>query len=486
MSRKIGKAIAWSAVGTWGTQATSLCFFLILSRTLGPHLYGLAAVISLFLTVSQALLVDGFSTIILRAESLDHDLTNLVFWIQLGLGALFSALIVSCSDFAAHYYREPVIRPLMWLAGSIPLVQALQSVPVELTKREMRFQRLAIRSFVGAATSGVVGVVLAVAGAGVWALIVMQVVQAIVQATILWRGIRWRPTLNLSPPLIRKYMSTLQFGGAALLGRALNLFDTQIPRAVMTIVFGVLTAGYYNFGTRLTEVIAIIALVPVQQVSGAVFSAQRGDQTEMSKAVTLLLGVASILTLPALAGMFIISPTLVPLLFGPKWLSAVPYLETVLVLLLVAPVSYVVTDLVIITGHLGARRLTHGVSIVTGLLIAALAFRLGPLGAAWAFAARSLALTPLFFWAAKRATEVSYLELFKALGPAVVGSAIMVASCELYTLCVGEIAPTWRLAEQIIFSVLIYSSVQAVLFKANTSALLRLFTPRKQAIVVSS
>ena len=486
MSHKIGKAIAWSAVGTWGTQATSLGFFLILSRTLGPHLYGLAAIVSLSLTISQALLVDGFSTVILRAEILDDDLTNLVFWVQVGLGAFFSALIVSCSGLAAHYYREPVIRPLMWLAGTIPLIQALQSVPVELTKREMRFQRLAIRSFVGAATSGVVGVVLAIAGAGVWALIVMQVVQAAVQATILWRGIDWRPTFNLSRPLILKYMPTLRFGGAALLGRALNLFDTQIPRAVMTIVFGVLTAGYYNFGTRLTEVIAIIALVPVQQVSGAVFSAQRGDRAEMSKVVTLLLSVASILTLPALAGMFVISPTLVPLLFGSKWLSAVPFLETVLVLLLVAPVSYVVTDLVIITGHLGARRLTHGVSIITGLLIAAVAIRLGPLGAAWAFAARSLAMTPLFFWAAKRATGVSYVELVKALVPAIVGSAIMVASCELYTLCVGEAAPTLRLFEQITFSVLVYFAAQAALFETNMSVLFNLFTPRKHVSVLSA
>ena len=486
MSRRIGKAIAWSAVGTWGTQATSLCFFLILSRALGPHLYGLAAVISLFLTASQALLVDGFSTVVLRAETLDHNLINLVFWIQVGLGALFGALIVSCSGLAAHHYREPVIQPLMWLAGTIPLIQALQSVPVELTKREMRFQRLAIRSFVGAATSGVVGVILAIAGAGVWALIVMQVVQAAVQATILWRGIEWRPTLDLSAPSISKYMPTLRFGAAALLGRALNLFDTQIPRAVMTIVFGVLTAGYYNFGARLTEVIAIVALVPVQQVSGAVFSAQRGDRDEMSKAVTLLLSVASILTLPALAGMFIIAPTLVPLLFGPKWMSAVPYLETVLVLLFVAPVSYVVTDLVIITGHLGARRLTHGMSIVTGLLIAVLAIRIGPLGAAWAFAARSLAMTPLFFWAARRATEVSYFELVQALAPAVVGSAIMVGSCELYTYCIGLIEPTWRLFEQISFCALVYCGAQVVLFRPNMYALLGLFALRKQASVVSA
>ena len=478
MSRKISKAIAWSAVGTWGTQATSLCFFLILSRTLGPHLYGLAAIVSLFLTVSQALLIDGFSLVILRAENLDEDLTNIVFWIQLGFGALFSAAIISCSSLAAHYYHEPVIRPLMWLAGCIPFIQALQSVPVELTKREMRFQRLAVRSFVGAATSGVVGVVLAIAGAGVWALIVMQVVQAAVQATILWRGVGWRPTFHLNRRLVVKYMPTLRFGGLVLLGRLLNLFDTQIPRVVMTVVFGVLTAGYYNFGTRLTEVIAIVALIPVQQVSGAVFSAERGDAKAMGKAVTLLLSVASVLTLPALAGMFVVAPALVPFLFGMKWLAAVPFLQTVLILLLVAPVSYVVTDLVIITGHLGARRLTHGVSIVTGLLIAALAAKLGPLGAAWGFAARSLAMAPLFFWAANRATGVSYLKLGKALMPAIVGSGVMVASCEVYTLCVGEAEPIWRLAEQVAFSALIYVGVQIVVFKDNTSMLLSLFAPR--------
>ena len=479
MSRKIGKAIAWSAIGTWGTQATSLCFFLFLSRTLGPHLYGLAAIVSLFLTVSQALLIDGFSLVILRAEKLDDGLTNVVFWIQLGFGALFSAAIISCSGLAAHYYREPVIQPLMWLAGTIPFIQGLQSVPVELTKREMRFQRLAARSFVGAATSGVVGVVLAIAGAGVWALIVMQVVQASVQATILWRGVGWRPSFDLNRRLIVKHMPAIRFGGLALLGRLLNLFDTQIPRVVMTVVFGVLIAGYYNFGTRLTEVVAILALVPVQQVSGAVFSAQQGDRTEMSKAVTLLLSVASVLTLPALAGMFVIAPTLVPVLFGVKWLAAVPFLQTVLVLLLVAPVSYVVTDLVIITGHLGARRLTHAASIATGLLIAVLAAKLGPLGAAWGFAARSLAMAPLFFWAANRATGVSYLQLGKALMPAIVGAGVMVASCEVYTICVGEAAPVWRLAEQIVFSALIYAGVQIVVFKDNTSMLLGLFGPRR-------
>ena len=153
-------------------------------------------------------------------------------------------------------------------------------------------------------------------------------------------------------------------------------------------------------------------------------------------------------------------------------------LAPVLILLLVAPVSYVVTDLVIITGHLGARRLTHGVSIVTGLLIAVLAARLGPLGAAWGFAARSVAMTPLFFWAAKRATGVSYRQLGKALVPAVVGSVVMAVSCEIYTIYVDETVTLWRLAEQVVFSVLIYGGVQVVMFGKNTLVLMDIFAPR--------
>ena len=368
MSRQIGRAIAWSALGSWGAQAVSTVIFLALSRLLGPGPYGLLALIAIFLTVSQSLLLDGFAQLILRARKLTDELLDLIFWFQVALGLAFAlGLLIAAGPLSRHYHA-PALGPLTAAASVIPLLQALGSVQYELIRRDLRFDRIAARSFGGALLGGATGLALALLGWGPWALLAMQVVQAGVQAAVLWVSTAWRPRLRL-PHSWKAHRESLDFGGSALFGCALNLVDTQMPRVALALYFGVLTLAYYNFGFRLSEVILLVCLLPVRQVAAPIFSAHAKDPEALAAALLFLFRTVVVLTAPALAGLYQVAPEAVPLLFGSRWAPAVPLLRAVLVLFAAVPVNFIVGDLITVTGGLTVRRLVHGLSIASGLVI---------------------------------------------------------------------------------------------------------------------
>ena len=478
MSRQIGRAIAWSALGSWGAQAVSTVVFLALSRMLGPGPYGLLALVAIFLTVSQALLLDGFAQLILRARELTDELLDLIFWSQVALGLAFALGLLLAAGPLARHYHAPALAPLTAAAAIIPVLQALGSVQYELIRRELRFDRIAARSFAGAVLGGVTGLGLALLGWGPWALLAMQVVQAAAQAAVLWASATWRPRLRL-PRTWSEHLESLDFGASALFGCTLNLVDTQMPRIALALYFGVLTLAYYNFGFRLSEVILLVCLLPVRQVAAPIFSARAKDPEALAAALLFLFRTVLVLTAPALAGLYQVAPEAVPLLFGPRWTAAVPFLRAVLVLFAAVPVNFIVGDLITVTGGLAARRLVHGLSIASGLVIVLVGMRAGPLGTAWLFSARVLAMAPVLLATAARIAGTPRGAFARIVLPVALACAVMMACAAAVDALLAGQATLVRLAGQIVAAAVVYALLVLALFRRELAGTWSLLTGRR-------
>jgi PST family polysaccharide transporter len=480
MSRQIGRAIAWSALGSWGAQAISTVVFLALSRLLGPGPYGLLALIAIFLTVSQSLLLDGFAQLILRARELTDDLLDLIFWSQMALGVVFALGLLLAAGPLSRHYHAPALAPLTAAAAVIPLLQAVGSVQYELIRRELRFDRIAARSFGGALLGGATGLGLALLGWGPWALLAMQVVQAGAQAAVLWASTPWRPRPRL-PLHWAERRESLDFGASALFGCALNLVDTQMPRIALALYFGVMTLAYYNFGFRLSEVILLVCLLPVRQVAAPIFSARAKDPKALASALLFLFRAVLVTTAPALAGLYQVAPEAVPLLFGPRWTAAVPFLRAVLVLFAAVPVNFIVGDLITVTGGLAVRRLVHGLSVASGLVIVLVGMRAGPLGTAWLFSARVLAMAPILLAAAARIAGTPRAAFARIILPVAAACAVMMASAAgVDVLLAGRSTPL-RLGGQVAVAAVVYALLVLALFRREIAGTWSLITGRPYA-----
>ena len=109
------------------------------------------------------------------------------------VGAALTILGIALSWPAAVYFKAPALQPVMaWLSVGF-LLRAFGLTQAALAQRELKFRALAIRDLTANILGGVVGIGLALAGYGVWSLVIMTLVSALLETVLLWSLAHWRP-----------------------------------------------------------------------------------------------------------------------------------------------------------------------------------------------------------------------------------------------------------------------------------------------------
>uniref|UniRef100_UPI001488EE45 oligosaccharide flippase family protein n=1 Tax=Ruegeria sp. HKCCA6837 TaxID=2682989 RepID=UPI001488EE45 len=188
---------------------------------------------------------------------------------------------------------------------------------------------LALRAIAGAVVGGIVGIGMALAGYGVWALVGQRLALTATNIIMAWGAVSWRPGFSVSRKHIRE---VLHFGHRILGLRAAELAAVQAPVVIIGAVMGPVQAGFYAIAWRVVEVAFFVLITPLRMVAQPAFGAMaRGG----GRAMDLLLDVMRLtgfLAFPAFAGLAILSEPVLVLLFGQKWSPAAPVLSLMSVL----------------------------------------------------------------------------------------------------------------------------------------------------------
>lgn len=171
IKRQFGSAVAWMAFGNWTEQAVNFLVFVLLARILGAEAFGLLAMAAVFVILSEFLVRETFSEYLISADTLGPAHLNSAFWLLMVFGGVLTAVLWWAAGPVARFYDQPQVPELLRaLSMTVPII-AITAVPVAILRRDMSFRVLSIRAIAGVIAGGVVGVALALSGAGVWALV---------------------------------------------------------------------------------------------------------------------------------------------------------------------------------------------------------------------------------------------------------------------------------------------------------------------------
>ena len=308
--------VGWSAVQRWTVRLAGVATFVVLGRLLEPAEIGLAtlatAVVGLLAVVADL----GMTTFLVQADHADRRTTSTVFWTALGLGTLGAVLVALGAGPVALLLDEPDAAPVLRaLAGGLVLT-ALTVVPAALLLRGMRFRAMAGRGVGAALVSAVVGVWLAFAGAGVWALVAQNLVQNAVSLVWFAAVARWHPSFTFSRPVLRE---AWRFG-SALLG--INLVQAVRDRSdgvVIGALGGLDLLGYWAVATRLLGLLQEVTMSVMDHVALPLFVRVRDDMPRFLRGYETAGALSTAALAPLVAVLAAVSPVVVPGLFGRQW-----------------------------------------------------------------------------------------------------------------------------------------------------------------------
>jgi len=424
LKEELGKRSARGGVITLTAQVCkfglSMSSAIVLARLLTPQDYGLIGMVAIlvgFLGMFQYL---GLSTATIQWADLNHQQVSALFWMNMALSAAIMLVTIAAAPLAAWFYKEPrLIGITIGYAVSI-IITGLYIQHEAILIRQMRFTITAVIEVSAMAIGLAVAIVSAIYGARYWALVINQLVLAMVSVIGMWAACRWRPSWPSRSAGVR---SMLTFGSNVTGFNIMQYFARNADNALIGKFWGAYELGLYSRAYQML-------LMPMQQINAPLAAvavpalSRLADSPERYRDAYLkILEKLVMITMPLGAFMIATSDWLVLLLLGPQWKET----STIFMLLGIAAIIQPVTKTSwwLFSTQGRSRDLFHwgiiGAVIAVGSIVAGLPW--GAKGVAATYAISDLCIaTPLLFWYVGRRGPIRASHFYHTITPSVAAS----------------------------------------------------------------
>ena len=329
LKRKTFVASLWSVLRSVWSAIITFVLFAVMARLLAPADFGVFALASIVVEIARIVATAGLGSAIVREPDRSASFDNTVFWCVLGLSLAAAGILALGAPAYARLVNAPeAVNVIRALAVLLPLT-TLTTVPSALLTRDFQQRSLTFQSVVSGLAGGVVAVILAFQGWGVWALVGQAFVGGIVGLAMIWRMCPWRPALMFDRSRVR---GLVIFSSSMMATQIVWLLLVRVQEIFISRWHGPEAVGQYRIAWRLIELISQSLLSPIGSVALVTFSHVQNDPGRFRAIYARMVGIAGLATFPALLGIGAVAPLLLPLLFGDKWDAAIPVAQ-VLVLM---------------------------------------------------------------------------------------------------------------------------------------------------------
>jgi PST family polysaccharide transporter len=438
LKRRAVRGFVWSFGAFMSQKGLVFVSTLILARLLDPADFGIVA-FSLAITAYLARLTDlGMSAaLVQRRDAGNPSLYSTVFWLANGSGLFLFALCWVIAPYVADLGGNPLITDVFRALAGLFVIASLGAARVALLQHSLEFKKLALPQVAGGLAKGIISIVLAVAGAGVWSLVIGQLAGAFVGLVVIWAVSPWMPKLAFER---REVRSLLTFGlGVTAVGIVAEGV-VNVDYLIVGARLGETALGLYYLAFRLPE----LAVGSVSQVSWNVLfplysrlhdAAANADGEELRKGYLKTIRLGSFVILPIGFGIAALAVPLVDVLFGEKWSEAAPAMALIAVFAALNGLSGMPGTIFKSLGKTGLMTLNAVVYLV--ILVPALWFAAG--NSIEAVAATHVIVQAIILVyvtkVAERVISVAWHAVLKTMAPAFLLSAIMGAT--VYVLARG-------------------------------------------------
>ena len=312
--------VLWTLSGTASQAVVRMIVLVLLARLLGPApfgVFGAALVIVNFAIIVAQL---GIGTVIIQRVGLTQRYVGTAVLLAVFWGAAVTGTIHLLAPRISELFGFDGLAGVIMGLGVQPLIVNLGVVPEGLLRRELAFRRLTIVSMISFVIGGVVGISLALLGAGTWALVMSELSESGVRSLVLAFYCRKAMVPFLDLGALREI---LRFSGGLTswwLGQAIA---QSVDNIVVGRWLGVDALGLYTRAYQLTSVPASLIGRAVLSVLFPIMARLQADHQRLAGAYRGSVAVFALLGFPAAAMLIVLAPELVLTLFGTAWSGVV-------------------------------------------------------------------------------------------------------------------------------------------------------------------
>jgi PST family polysaccharide transporter len=321
---RAARNVLWVLLATMAGRLLSLAALAALARLLAPADFGLLAFALVYVTYAETVGDLGAGMALIYWPGRREDAAQVAFALNVGMGLAWFALTLAAAPAVAGFFGNPagadVLRALAWC---FPL-KALGNTHDALCQKDVRFKARALPELGLAAAKGLVAVILAAAGFGVWSLVWGQLAGTALWTALLWRVVPWRPGRRWPQGLLGPMLA---YGRGMV---AVNVLAAVVHHADLVVVgrmLGATALGLYHVAYKVPEMTITVMMWAVSRVLFPAMSRARAEGRSPVDTYLAALRYSALLTVPAAVALALLAEPLVDMLFGTRWTGAAPILS---------------------------------------------------------------------------------------------------------------------------------------------------------------
>ena len=345
---KTVKGTIWSAADAFLGQGVTFLVGILLARVLTPAEYGLIGIVLIFTIILSGVVDSGFSNALIRKKDTTDDDYNTMFITNMVISIVMFFLLYISSPIIAQFFGRQELVDLCRVMGLILIIQALSITQTTILTKQIDFKTKTKASLMSAIGSGVVGIGMACAGLGVWALVGQQISKSLLYTIVLWTLVHWWPKMSFNKDCFH-YM--WGFGWKLMVSGLLNNIWNQMYQVVVGKFYSPATLGQYTRSKEYAGIFSQNFTVIIQRVSYPALAEVQDDTERMVQAYRKVIKISMFITIVCLILLGAISEPLIYCLIGPQWGEAASYLPLICLSMVLYPLHSINLNMLQIQGR---------------------------------------------------------------------------------------------------------------------------------------
>lgn len=340
--------MVWTFARQFSMQAFAFVEGIILARMLQPSDYGLITMTTIFFAISGCFIDSGFATALIKKKDRTEIDYSTVFVTNVCLTAFFSTLLCLCSPLIANFYGEPILVKIVCANSLLLFLNSFFTIQNTRLSITLQFKAQNIIRVITNVTVGIVTIIMAIMGYGVWALIWPNFLQPILNGIQYWKVQHWFPRIKFSWKSWREFFA---FGSNILVTNLITTVYDNIYPLVVGKKFSATSLGYYSKAQRYADLPAYTLRTVLGPVAFPVLSTIQDDDQRLGTSYRRLISLSGYLVFPLLVGLAAIANPFILILITEKWQSSVVYLQILCFAFMWTPIQMLNLDLMKVKGR---------------------------------------------------------------------------------------------------------------------------------------
>ncbi len=385
--KKIATGVVWKFAERLFAQGVSFVVSVILARLLAPEEFGVVAIVMIFIEIANVFVISGLNTSLIQKKNINETEISTIFYCGVILSVVLYGVMFFAAPLIATAYEDPLLTSVIRVFALRLPICSIQQVPSALLSRKLDFKKFFFATIIGVVLSAAVGIIMAVKGFGVWALVAQNLVAAVSDAILLSVVAKWIPKGNFS---LREAAPLISYGWKIMAADLIGTIFNNLNSMVIGLKYDSVDLAYYTKGKTLPQMVRNNIYTTLISVLFPAMS-NVGDDIQQVKAVSRRsVKMLAYIIFPMMTGMICVAENLVIALYTEKWLLMIPFIRIICIECMISIIPTIILQSLKATGNSGIVLKMEFIKKPVLLLSIVIAMNFGVEAVAWTLPLNSL------------------------------------------------------------------------------------------------